>query len=350
MHSQLRKPSELTLYQANAESESFAHLRKMLGQLSTTNQARDRDDTLKRLSDELLDVSEEVDYVNEIKDINEELNMIARVLDSQLDVLQQLETIITYRGPNSSVPISAINARNTLSIKLEQRRIRVQEMHDMATRTQKALSNLFDLKQNQANVLEAHYSRKVSQDSARNSIAILVFTVSGAIFLPLTFMAQFFAMSVHEFPHDASGQLDMPLSYVSSRVFGIGIGVALLLVALAFGLNFLFLESPYTRAKGYLGLHGGGGGGGRRQLADLPDLVEHRKMVFFRPSPVTDDVDKMSYKSVSPRDSHSPSKSSRASGASVLRSWINSWRHETLQAVPEMNGEANAGAGAERTA
>ena len=339
------KPSSANnIVQANDESESFAHVRQMLGQLSTSNKARDRDETLRKLSEELLDVSDEVDHVNEIKDINEELNMIARVLDSQLDVVQQLEGIITYRGPNSGIPISAINSRTSLQTKLEQRRLKVQEMHAMATRTQKALNNLFDLKQNQANVLEAHYSRKVSQDSARNAVAILVFTVSGAIFLPLTFMAQYYALPLNSFPHDKDG--DLPSSYVASRVFGVGFGIAIGLVGVAFGLNFFILESPYSRTKGFFDIRRGA-----KQLASLPDLMEQRKQVFFRPSPDTDEVERLSIKSFSPRDSRSLSKSSKSSGhtSSYLRSLSNLWRREdTLESVPEENAQTGAEGEAEK--
>jgi Mg2+ and Co2+ transporter CorA len=306
------------IQQANDESELFTRTRANLQATSSRNKARDKDDTLKRLTYELLDISEEVDLVNDIKDIYDELGMIHRVFEMQSEVLQQLEEIIAYRDPNSTsqtdkVPMSALSALNNLMTRLDQRKLKISELHQLAARTHKALINLFDLKQNQANVLEAHYSRKVSQDSERNSVAILVFTVSGAIFLPLTFMAQFYALSITEWPRDSTGAVDMPLSYVSARVFGIGFGIAVILVIAAFSLNYFILESPYARAlrfwearKDTQGFGAGSSG----------NLVAEKKLVTYRPDPVTDREETASIMSRSPASAWSSRRTSRTSKAS----------------------------------
>jgi hypothetical protein len=130
--------------------------------------------------------------------------------------------------------------------RIEQRREKVQAMDANAHRTYKSINNLFDMKQRQANVLEAHYSRKVAQDSGRQATTIMVFTTVSVIFLPLSFMSSFYALSVREFPRDPANQnqVFMPLSYVAFRVFGIGFAIAAVLVMLAFGINGLFSRYP----------------------------------------------------------------------------------------------------------
>lgn len=270
----------------NGDAESFGHLKQQLRALSLKNQARDKDSTLTQLLDELLDISEEVDLMNEIKDCHDELVMIKTVFAQQLDVLMQLKENITYRDPSrQSTPsrqgsspkmISVIEKWNHLYDTVDARRIKIEEMDDSAWRTYKSLNNLFDLKQKQANVLEAHYSRKVAQDSGRNSVAFLIFTVVSIIFLPLTFVAQFYSMPVSSWPHNGrTGNIDLPLGYASSRVFGIGLAIAACVVGLAFTLNFFILESPWSRLQNFKARSGA--------AASVKDV--ERKEVLARTSP-----------------------------------------------------------------
>lgn len=113
------------------------------------NEARDKeskDETLRQLLDELLDISEEVDLMNEIKDIHDELVMIKAIFASQLDVIIQLKENTIYRDPVKPVPPSVFDKINHLYDAVEQRRIKVEEMDEAAWRTYKSLNNLFDLK------------------------------------------------------------------------------------------------------------------------------------------------------------------------------------------------------------
>lgn len=67
----------------------------------------------------------------------------------------------------------------------------------------------------------------------------MVFTIVTVIFLPLSFVAAFFAINVKEFPHpaDANGQQEMSLSYVSAYVFGIGLAISLPCIAVALSID-----------------------------------------------------------------------------------------------------------------
>jgi CorA-like Mg2+ transporter protein len=222
----------------------FGYLKNQLEQLSRKNKARDHDETLRRLLDELLDITDEVKMLNEIKDVHDELEMILGVFDAQLEVLSQMNSLLTYRKR----PLAPHILKNWSKImdRIEQRREKVQAMDANAHRTYKSINNLFDMKQRQANVLEAHYSRKVAQDSGRQATTIMVFTTVSVIFLPLSFMSSFYALSIREFPRDPKNQnqVFMPLSYVAFRVFGIGFAIAAVLVMLAFGINGIISRYP----------------------------------------------------------------------------------------------------------
>ncbi len=63
----------------------------------------------------------------------------------------------------------------------------------------------------------------------------MVFTIVTIIFLPMSFMAAFFAINVIEFPHDSiNGGSGLHLSYVAKYMFGIGFGISIPLIAIAF--------------------------------------------------------------------------------------------------------------------
>jgi hypothetical protein len=47
--------------------------------------------------DELLDISTEIDLINEIKDVHDEPVMIESVLITQGEVLEQMEDLFTYK-------------------------------------------------------------------------------------------------------------------------------------------------------------------------------------------------------------------------------------------------------------
>ena len=121
-------------------------MKQQLNQLSLKNQARDKDETLRKLLDELLDISEEVDLMNEIKDIHDELVMIKTIFASQLEVIMQFKESTIYRNPWKPLPPSVIDKCNHLYDVVDQRRMKVEDMDETAWRAYKSLNNLFDLK------------------------------------------------------------------------------------------------------------------------------------------------------------------------------------------------------------
>ncbi|OTA97352.1 hypothetical protein M434DRAFT_299245 [Hypoxylon sp. CO27-5] len=99
-------------------------------------------------------------------------------------------------------------------------------MEIIADRTSQMLITLLDLKQKQASISEAfsarkqtensaHYAQKQAEqaeETAKQGRTLLLFTVVTILFLPLSFMAAFFAINIDVFPKSATGSLE--LSYV----------------------------------------------------------------------------------------------------------------------------------------
>ncbi|KIX93103.1 uncharacterized protein Z520_11160 [Fonsecaea multimorphosa CBS 102226] len=137
---------------------------------------------------------------------------------------------------DSSLPLSKIQ----LSID------EIEKMIQRATKAQLSLNVLVDLKQKQINVLEARATRRGAEETLRSTNAMLqlnkaaekqgdtvmVFTVVAIIFLPLSFMAAFFAIDISEFARDRDGAL--PLGWVSAFMFPISLAVSAALIFGAF--------------------------------------------------------------------------------------------------------------------
>lgn len=197
-----------------------------------------------------------VDMINETKDIHDELFMISQIFDKQMDVLSQMGDLLEYRSPtdddDSKIPPHTIKKWKKIQMRIEQRQTELATMDSSALRTYKNINNLFDMKQRQANVLEAHYSRKVAQDSSRQSTTIMVFTVVTIIFLPLSFMSSFYTLPIKEFPRDPpnQNQVTLPMSWALPRILGAGLSTAIFIILVGFGineaLNRKFLSKPIS--------------------------------------------------------------------------------------------------------
>ncbi|KAK7211731.1 hypothetical protein V2G26_018909 [Clonostachys chloroleuca] len=107
-------------------------------------------------------------------------------------------------------------------------------------RTYKALNFLVDLKQKQSNVMDARETRIQAQASFKMTVesdekqgkTLMLFTVATIVFLPLSFMAAFFAINITEFQRDAGGTLG--LSYVSKMMFPVSFAISAVFITVAF--------------------------------------------------------------------------------------------------------------------
>jgi ankyrin repeat protein/Mg2+ and Co2+ transporter CorA len=183
----------------------------------------------------LLNIAKEAQLLVECKDIEDELSILTAVLQQQRGVLQDmgqaLKELSSAHGATKQDMPKKCGQQKRL---VDQHLLDIERMRKQAKRVNESLHQVLDLKQKHANALEARFARDQAQDTARQGRTILVFTIVTIVFLPMSFMASFFAINIVEFPHDLNVNSAIPLGYVAKYLFGIGLGVSLPLIAVAF--------------------------------------------------------------------------------------------------------------------
>ncbi|KAI1483300.1 hypothetical protein F4774DRAFT_416489 [Daldinia eschscholtzii] len=191
--------------------------------------------------DALLDIGVETSLLAEIKDIRDELSIIAVLLDSQVSALGDFEDQITEElraeGPNRRVTDAAvgeIRKRGREQLRgLEVRQKDIWRMDQQAASLYDNLTDLLDLKQKHSNALEARFAGDQAVIAAKQGQTIMVFTIVTIIFLPMSFIAAFFAINLQEWQNGT----ELTIPYVSKYMFGIGLGVSVPLIAMAFAVT-----------------------------------------------------------------------------------------------------------------
>ncbi|KAK5122166.1 hypothetical protein LTR85_004412 [Meristemomyces frigidus] len=188
----------------------------------------------------LLDIDQEIKLWTKVKDVRDEMDMLRMVFEQQKQVLpgvrESMDIVL-----DSSKGVESEKAKIMKRIGYHERAIghsiqEVDRMDKQAERIYDSIRNLLDLKQKHANAFEASYARIQAAETDRQGQTLMVFTIVTVIFLPLSFIAAFFALNVKEFPHQGDNQ-EMPLSYVSKWVFGIGVSIAIICVLAALSID-----------------------------------------------------------------------------------------------------------------
>ena len=246
-------------------------------------------------SDALLDIGTETALLAEIKDIRDELNILNVLLSAQKSTLLTFENKITdelgsVSGPSASTkPIAAeIRKRSGDQLRLlETHCYDIERMDKQAESIYVSLTNLLDLKQKHSNALEARYARINAAFAARQGQTVLTFTIVTILFLPMSFIASFFSIQFKDLEDR------LYVGYVSKYTFGIGLGISIPLIIMAFTARDIFdaAHGVYAAVQksGYLlslvsgknkasqarrpDTGGGGGGGGGAAAAAVPDLI-----------------------------------------------------------------------------
>ena len=196
-----------------------------------------------RFQNDLLNIGTETELLTEIKDIRDEIQMIRSVLSSQLGILPGVAELIQCEiqgGPREKKTDEwwEVERRRDEQKKLLATSIAdLRRMDEQVTLIYHSLTNLLDLKQKHANAFEARFAREQASLTARQGQTIMVFTIVTIVFLPMSFIAAFFAINIRDFPHAADGSSALTLGYVSKYMFGIGLAISLPLIALAFAVD-----------------------------------------------------------------------------------------------------------------
>ncbi|KAM0815307.1 putative KRR-R motif-containing protein 1 [Seiridium cardinale] len=176
------------------------------------------------------DLSEETNLLKVVKDIQDELNIIKTVLLGQKKVLDATRNILHTGNKDFAVFYDALS-------KIDVTHQAVDKLIHDAQRTQDNINHLLDLRQKEANLSEAIWARKASEDTTLQGRTIMVFTVVTIVFLPITFLTSLFALDISSFPHDNTGNLKYRADWVFPMIFCITIAVSVPLIAVAFFVN-----------------------------------------------------------------------------------------------------------------
>jgi hypothetical protein len=167
----------------------------------------------------LLDIGWETTLLEEVKDIRDELGMLAMIFDRQEYVRQgikdAIDTISVQKEWSSGAKEKFTRAFDDHKKTITQPKKDTDRMEKQAKGVYDSVRDLLDLKQKHANAIEARYAREQTDDSSRQGKTLTVFTTVTTIFLPISFIAAFFAINIGELPHDDHGAQILSLGFVS---------------------------------------------------------------------------------------------------------------------------------------
>ncbi|KAL2872542.1 uncharacterized protein BJX67DRAFT_11888 [Aspergillus lucknowensis] len=155
------------------------------GKLMTAAQreARDREVSIQNRND--------LSSMLELRDIVDELGTILKLLEQQTATIKDMARYFEYRGYGRRFVHASLT-------RLDEYRTHITEMRENAIAAQKAVENLLDLKQKQANVDESRLARWEAEVTQSQSRAVMVFTIFTVIFLPLSFFTSLFGINARE--------------------------------------------------------------------------------------------------------------------------------------------------------
>lgn len=193
----------------------------------------------------LLDIGWETRLLKDVKDIRDELGMLQHLFSVQKQVIPSFKTAIqtVYKGNPKWCHLQRF-AEEKFE---EQERMythpleNIRALDKQAELIYRSIRDLLDLKQKHVNALEARYARQQAQSSAKQGRTLMVFTVVTVVFLPLSFIAAFFAIPITEYPRDQEA-MTLPLDWVAKYMFGVGVPVALISVIAALLVGFDILS------------------------------------------------------------------------------------------------------------
>ncbi|KAK3291566.1 uncharacterized protein B0H64DRAFT_248055 [Chaetomium fimeti] len=142
-----------------------------------------------------------------------------------------LHRAATLNG-NSDYSLEAINDHRMYQSRMltvVDRNIREVDRLDLfAERASRAIQQLLDLKNKQANL-------KLTQGTDKQGKTVLYFTVATIIFLPLSFMSSFLTIEVKQFPRGDDGKLS--IDFVLQVIFAVSVILIVPSVLVAFNLD-----------------------------------------------------------------------------------------------------------------
>ena len=145
-----------------------------------------------------IDNREDLDALLELHDIEDELNTIDRLIKEQQTCVTDMEVQYRSLALQEEKGVNGLRFLHVAAQFLKDHLDQVDGMLKSAGAAQKAFKELLDMKQKQANIVEAHLAREQNEVAAEQSRSVMIFTVFTIIFLPLSFFASVFGINSRE--------------------------------------------------------------------------------------------------------------------------------------------------------
>ncbi|CAD6571283.1 MAG: hypothetical protein ASARMPRED_004452 [Alectoria sarmentosa] len=184
-----------------------------------------------------IDNRKDLDALLELRDIEDELNTIDKLIKEQQSCV--LEMIRQYRDLNARhfKGFNGINFLCDIDQFLTEHKEQLDGMLKGAQAAQKAFKELLDMKQKQANIVEAHLAREQTEVAADQSRSVMIFTIFTIIFLPLSFFASVFGINAREWSGQPGNEnTSLPTLHEIFTYMG-AISLAVIVIALMVAFN-----------------------------------------------------------------------------------------------------------------
>jgi ankyrin repeat protein len=185
--------------------------------------------------DKLLEISAEINLMDELRHIRKELGIIVSIFEEQRSVLRSFASAIK----RSSGKDQQVNVLRGQFGSIDQYIRDLERTDTKAERIYKSITDLLDLKQKHANALGVRFARDQAAELAGQR-PTLIFTIVTIVFLPLSFVATLFTVNIRELPRQpGDSEPSLPLSFVLKYLLGIGFGISIPLIVVVLSFNFI---------------------------------------------------------------------------------------------------------------
>ncbi|KAL8682059.1 MAG: hypothetical protein Q9186_001848 [Xanthomendoza sp. 1 TL-2023] len=194
---------------------------------------RDPGDIDVRRLPKYVDNRTDLDALLELRDIEDELGTIQKLLKEQHSTIKDMLTYyksFTATKSSGTVGKNGVLLLQTVDHNIKEYRGQIDSMLNSARAAQTAFKELLDMKQKQANIVEAHLAREQTEVAADQSRSVMIFTIFTIIFLPLSFFASVFGINAREWSGE-SHNLGIHTIFVYMGCISLAVIVVALLVA-----------------------------------------------------------------------------------------------------------------------
>ena len=161
-----------------------------------------------------------------------ELKTINTLIKEQQGVLAEMLRQFRYLNEEHKKGLEGTGFLNDVIHFLLEHKVQVKNMRESTEAAKVAYRDLLDMKQKQANVVEAHLASRQSKVAADQSRTVMIFTIFTIIFMPLSFFASVFGINSKEWSGDGNNYL--PLHKIFTYMMAISVAVIIVALLAAF--------------------------------------------------------------------------------------------------------------------